>query len=55
MNADALNLDMFMPKRPKTRADLIPMLDELQAELANIDAHLDAAFARCEAMADEHA
>ena len=49
MNAAPLNFDLYAMAQPKSRNDLKILAREILAELDRIDAHLDAAIARCEA------
>lgn len=48
MNANALKFDLFALAQPKSRADLCALALEARAELARINAHLDALIARLE-------
>lgn len=47
MNAANLNFDLYAMAQPKSRDDLKLLAMEIIAELKIIDAHLDAAIARC--------
>lgn len=45
-----LNFDLYALAAPKSRQDCIALAEEILAELHMLDGHLDAAFARCEAL-----
>ncbi len=49
MYADALRFDLYALAKPKSRADLLALVDEARAEFARINAHLDRMFSACEA------
>lgn len=49
MNGAHLNFDLYALAQPKNRTDLAALALEVIAELDIIDAHLDAAIARCAA------
>jgi len=49
MNIQALNIDIYAMAKPKNRQDCIALANEILAELEMIEAHIDAAIARCEA------
>lgn len=49
MNGAHLNFDLYALAQPKNRTDLAALAREIIAKLDCIDAHLDAAIARCEA------
>ena len=51
MNGTYLNFDLYALAQPKNRTDLAALANEINAELDIIDAHLDAAIARCAAEA----
>ena len=51
MNIQTLNFDIYAMTKKKNRQDCIALADEILAELAMIEAHIDAAIARCEASA----
>ncbi len=52
MNTNALNFDLFALAAPKCRADIIAMAAEASAELARINAYLDAIFEKYECLAE---
>lgn len=51
MNIQTLNFDIYAMAKPKNRQDCIALANEILAELEIIEAHIDAAIARCEARA----
>jgi hypothetical protein len=52
MSTFAMNFDLYALAKPKSIDDIIALGYELLDELDQIEAHIDAAIARCEAMAD---
>lgn len=44
----ATYFEQFNPARPRTRADILPLLDIVDQELEEIGALLSAAFLKCE-------
>lgn len=51
MNGAHLNFDLYALAQPKSRTDLAALAHEIISELDIIDAHMDAAIARCQAKA----
>ena len=49
MNSQTLNFDIHAMTQPKNRQDCAALAQEVLAELEMIEAHIDAAIARCEA------
>lgn len=48
MNMQTMNFDIYAMAQPKNRQDCAALANEILAELEMIEAHIDAAIARCE-------